>query len=273
MSEYTFYLVEKRPPIAWVYLNRPEKKNALNHPAWTESIPIFEDIDKDSDIWVAILAGKGSCFSTGLDLIDMLEAIPEMVKTGQLGADKWRFKKKILPLQETITCMQRCTKPVIAAIHGYCIGGGLDFAVGCDIRLCSEDAIFSLREAAVGIVADAGVLQRIPHIVGQGIARELAFSAKYFGAERAKEIHLVNEIYKDYEALIAGAEKMALEICENSPLAVQATKDVLNYGIGKSIEDGLTYVASMSANIHPSNDVFEAFNAFQEKRKPRFTGQ
>jgi enoyl-CoA hydratase len=220
-----------------------------------------------------ILAGKGSCFSTGLDLVEIGKAVPELVKKEQLGAEKWKFKNKISPMQNAVTCMQRCTKPVIAAIHGHCVGGGLDFAVGCDIRLCAEDANFSLREAAVGIVADAGVLQRIPHIVGQGIARELAFTAKFFGAERAKEIHLVNEIYNDYDALLEGAEKMALEICENSPLAVQASKDVLNYGIGKSIEDGLNYVASMSANIHPSNDVFEAMNAFAEKRKPKFTGQ
>ncbi|MBT4364366.1 MAG: enoyl-CoA hydratase [Desulfobacteraceae bacterium] len=273
MNEYEFYLVEKKPPIAWVYMNRPHKKNAMNHPAWTESVPIFEDIEEDSDIRVVILSGKGSCFSSGIDLIDIVSTVPEMIQSDQLGAVKWSFKKKIGQLQDAVTCMQRCTKPVIGAIHGHCVGAGLDFAVGCDIRLCSEDAIFSLRESAVGIVADAGVLQRIPLIVGQGIARELAFTAKNFGAERAKEILLVNEVYKDHESLLKGAEQMAMEIADNSPLAVQASKDVLNYGIGKSIEDSLNYVASMSANIHPSNDLFEAVKAFPEKRKPKFTGK
>ena len=109
MSEYNFYLVEKKPPIAWVFMNRPEKMNALNYPAWTENITIFEDLEKDQDIWVAIFAGKGPCFSTGLDLIDMVKAVPELVQPGQLGAEKWKFKNKIPPLQDAITCMQRCT--------------------------------------------------------------------------------------------------------------------------------------------------------------------
>lgn len=169
--------------------------------------------------------------------------------------------------------MQRCTKPVIGAIHGHCVGGGLGFATGCDIRLCTRDAIFSLRESAVGITADSGVLQRLPYIMGQGIARELAFTAQFFGAQRAREIHLVNDIFEDYEALLAGAEKMAIAIAENSPLAVQACKDILNYGIGKTVEDGLTYVAAMSASVHPSNDMFESIKAFSEKRKPSFTNQ
>lgn len=109
--------------------------------------------------------------------------------------------------------------------------------------------------------------------MGQGIARELAFTAQFFGAQRAREIHLVNDIFEDYEALLAGAEKMAIAIAENSPLAVQACKDILNYGIGKTVEDGLTYVAAMSASVHPSNDMFEAIKAFSEKRKPSFTNQ
>ncbi len=176
-------------------------------------------------------------------------------------------------LQETISCIEKCRKPVIAAIHGYCIGAGLDMATACDIRLCSADASFSLRETAVGFVADVGVLQRIPHIVGQGIARELAYTAKNIDAKRAKEVLLVNEIFDTPEALFAGAEAMAMEIVANSPIAVQASKVVLNNGIGKSIDEGLKYVASISANIVPSNDLFEAMTAKMEKRKPNFTGK
>ena len=168
-----------------------------------------------------------------------------------------------------MTCIEKCRKPVIAAIHGYCIGAGLDMITACDIRLSSKDAVFSLREAAVGFVADVGVLQRLPHIVGQGISRELAYTAKNFSAERAKEILLVNEVFNDEEALMKGAEKMAMEIAENSPLAVQASKDVLNYGVGKSVDDGLKYVAAISSNIIPSDDLFEAVTAFTEKRKQR----
>jgi enoyl-CoA hydratase len=161
---------------------------------------------------------------------------------------------------------------VIAAIHGYCLGAGLDMVTACDIRLCSRDAIFSLKEAAVGFVADVGVLQRLPLIVGQGIAREMAFTAGNYDAERARKILLVNEVLDDRKAVAQRAEALAREIAANAPLAVQASKAVLNNGIGKSVEDGLQYVASLSANIIPSEDLFEAFTAFMEKRPPRFKG-
>lgn len=270
--DYEFYSVEKKAPIAWVYLNRPEKKNAMNPPAWKEILSIFADIEADKDIRVAIIATKGSNFTAGIDLIAMIPEISELADKEQKGGVKWSLLKKIYALQEAFTCIEKCRKPVIAAVNGFCIGAGLDMITACDIRICSQDAVFSLREAAVGFVADVGVLQRLPHIVGQGITRELAYTAKNFDAKRAKEILLINEIYANQDELHAAAEKMANEIAGNSPLAVQASKEVLNYGIGKSIDDNLKYVASVSANIIPSNDLFEAFTAFTQKRKPEFTG-
>jgi enoyl-CoA hydratase len=145
-------------------------------------------------------------------------------------------------------------------------------ATACDIRICAADARFSVKEAAVGFVADVGVLQRLPLIIGQGHARELAYTARTINATRAKEILLVSEICPDYPSLLASARQLAMEIADNSPLAVQATKEVLNFCVGKSIDDGLRFVASISANIIPSQDLFEAIKAFSEKRKPRFTG-
>ncbi len=185
----------------------------------------------------------------------MSSYITEIADPNQKGGTKWKFLPKIYQLQETMSCIERCRKPVIAAVHGVCIGAGLDMITACDIRLCSEDAVFSLREAAVGFVADVGVLQRIPHIVGQGHARELAYRANNITAKRAKEMQLVNEVYADQATLMKEAEAMALEIAGNSPLAVQASKVVLNYGIGKTVDDALKYVASVSANIVPSDDL------------------
>lgn len=273
MSNYEFYLVEKNPPIAWIYLNRPDKKNALNSAAFEEAIPIIEDLDRDDAVRCVIITGKGSCFSAGLDLPSMEATVPEIKEKEQQGGIKWRLVRKIKALQDAITCIERCRKPFIAAIHGYCIGGGLDMAAACDIRLSTEDAIFSLREAAVAFVADLGVLQRMPRIVGQGITRELAYTAKNIRGARAKEVLLVNEVFKSQRDLLEGAEKMAMDIAENSPLAVQATKDVLNYEVSKSIDDGLKYVTSISSNITPSDDLREAVAAFAAKRKPRYTGK
>ncbi|MBU0971496.1 MAG: crotonase/enoyl-CoA hydratase family protein [Proteobacteria bacterium] len=273
MSTIPYYLVEKKGPVAWVYLNRPEKKNAMHPPAWKDAPAIFEELDEDPEVSVIIVAGKGSDFCVGIDLMEMMGELPELMEPEQKGGVKWQLLKKIYPLQETMTCMEKIRKPVIAAVHGYCIGAGLDMITACDIRLCTKDAVFCLKEAAVGFVADVGVLQRLPLIVGQGITRELAFTAKTITAERAEKILLVNQVFSDYDTLLAKAEEMALQIADNSSLAVQASKDVLNFGVGKSIEEGLKYVAAISSNIIPSHDLMEAVTAFMEKRKPEFTGR
>ncbi|HDI61300.1 MAG TPA: crotonase/enoyl-CoA hydratase family protein [Desulfobacteraceae bacterium] len=273
MTDNPFYLVEKEAPLAWVWLNRPAKKNAMNPPAWHALPEIMADLDADEAVRAVVIAAKGPAFCAGIDLLAMASELPELMEKEQKGGVKRRLMHKIAPLQETMTCIERCRKPVICAIHGYCVGAGLDMATACDVRLCSADAIFSLREAAVGIVADVGVLQRLPLIVGQGITRELAFTAADFDARRAKEILLVNAVFDDVDRLLAGARDLAMQIAGNSPLAVQASKEVLNYGVGKSVADGLRYVAAMSANIIPSDDLFEAMTAFMEKRKPNFSGK
>ncbi len=273
MNPFKFYRVEKEPPLARVILNRPDKKNAMNPPAWEETQPIFNDLDQDPDIRVVILAAEGDCFSVGIDLVEMSGAIAEITEKNQTGGVKWRLLEKIGRLQQALTCIEQCRKPVIAAIHGYCLGAGLDMVTACDIRLCSRDAVFALKEAAVGFVADVGVLQRLPLIVGQGLAREMAYTAANVGAVRAREMLLVNEVLDDREALDRRADALAREIAANAPLAVQASKAVLNYGAGRTVDEGLHYVASLSANILPSEDLFEAFTAFMEKRPPRFKGQ
>ncbi len=270
---YEYYQVEKKAPIAWVYLNRPEKKNAMHLPAWTETIPIFKELDEDDDIRVIIIASSGENFCAGIDLMGMAPELTEIMDGEQKGGIKRSLLNKIRKLQEGLTVIETCRKPVIAAVNGFCIGAGLDMITACDIRLCSKDATFTLKEAAVGFVADVGVLQRLPHIVGQGITRELAYMAEEVDAERARDILLINRVYQDRDELLKGAEEMAMRIAENSPLAVQASKDVLNYGIANSVDDGLKYVSSMSVNIVPSHDLFEALTAFSEKRKPKFTGK
>ena len=270
--EYTFYQVDKQPPVAWVYLNRPEKKNAMNPPAWTELIPIMEDLDQDDSIRAVIIAGRGADFCAGIDLVGMMPELPELMDPGQRGGVKLKLYRKILKMQEGLSCIEWCRKPVIAAMHGKCIGAALDLATACDIRLCSEDAQFSLREAAVGFVADMGVLQRIAAIVGQGITRELAFTARYVPSRRAKEMLLVNEVFPTHDALMEGALKLAREISENSPVAVKATKIVLNEMAARTANESLVFNAVMSAAVIPSDDLLEAVTAFSQKRKPAFSG-
>jgi len=270
---YTFYRLIKEGNIAWVYLNRPEKKNAMGPAAWKEIIPLFQEIQDDDDILAVIIAGEGKDFCAGIDLIGMGGEVPSLKNWDFSASGTMKLYRAIFPLQDTMSCIEKCSKPVICAIHGFCIGAGLDMASACDIRLASKDARISLREAAVAFVCDVGSLQRVPHIIGQGLTRELAYTAKYIDAERAREIHLVNAVFDDKDALLAGAKSMALEIASNAPLAVQSSKDVLNYCRGKSIADGLEYVAARSSIILPSDDLAETMKAFLEKRPPKFTGK
>ena len=179
----------------------------------------------------------------------------------------------MLRLQASVTAVAECPKPVIAAIHGYCIGGGVDLAAACDIRLASADAVFSVRETKVAIVADLGSLQRLPRIIGKGHVAELAYTGKDITAARAREIGLVNDVSADADAVLAAARALAAEIAANSPLAVQGTKAVLAACEDRSVADGLDYVATWNAGFLASDDLVEAMTAFMEKRPPTFTGR
>jgi enoyl-CoA hydratase len=176
-------------------------------------------------------------------------------------------------MQASVTSVAQCPKPVIAAIHGYCIGGGVDVAAACDIRVASADAVFSVRETKVAIVADLGSLQRLPRIIGKGHLAELAFTGKDITAARAQEIGLVNDVAPDAGAALAAARQLATEIAANSPLAVQGTKAVLTACEDKSVADGLDYVATWNAGFLSSDDLVEAMTAFMEKRPPEFKGR
>jgi enoyl-CoA hydratase len=182
-------------------------------------------------------------------------------------------RQGILRMQAAVTSVADCPKPVIAAIHGYCIGGGVDVISACDIRLASADAVFSVRETKVAIVADLGSLQRLPRLIGKGHLAELALTGKDISAARAKEIGLVNEVVADAPSVVRDARQLAIEIAANSPLAVQGTKAVLAACEDKSVADGLDYVATWNAAFLSSDDLVEAMTAFMEKRSPQFKGR
>jgi enoyl-CoA hydratase len=180
--------------------------------------------------------------------------------------------RDIRRMQGAISALSETRKPIIAAVHGYCIGGGVDLIAACDIRLAARDATFSVREAKVAIVADLGSLQRLPHIIGAGHVAEMAFTGKDVDAERARSIGLVNDVLDDQADLMAHATALAVEIAANSPLAVQGTKAVLAANEGRTIEEGLDFVATWNTMYLTSNDLKEAMAAFTDKRAPRFDG-
>jgi enoyl-CoA hydratase len=233
-----------------------------------------------------VVAAKGPHFSVGLDLKAMGSVLSgggadtESPSPGgspasapSMAARARGARTEILRLQGAITSVARCPKPVIAAVHGYCIGGGVDLIAACDIRLASADAVFSVREAKMAIVADLGSLQRLPAIISAGHLAELAYTAKDITADRAREIGLVNEVAADPDGVLKAARALGAEIAANSPIAVQGTKAMLAANEGKTVAEGLDYVATWNAGMLASDDLTEAVTAFMEKRTPRFTGR
>jgi enoyl-CoA hydratase len=176
-------------------------------------------------------------------------------------------------MQDSVTSLNELPFPVIAAVHGYCIGAGVDLITACDIRLASGDAIFSVREAKVALVADLGSLQRLPQIIGAGHTAELAFTGKDISAERASQIGLVNSVHGAGAGdVLAAAYELAQEIAANSPLSVRGTKSVLNANDGHTVHEGLVFAARWNTMHMQSNDLKEAMTAFVENRTPVFTG-
>jgi enoyl-CoA hydratase len=258
--------------IAEVCLVGPGKGNAMG-PAFFRELPeVFSSLDRDPAVRAVILRGEGGIFSYGLDLRAMVAELAPFLAPTNLASERLRLLELIGELQRGFDLVERCRKPVIAAIAGPCIGGGVDLAAACDIRIASRDARFSVREVKLAIVADMGSLQRLPRIIGQGHTRELAFTGKDVDAARALRIGLVNDVFEDEAQLLEEARALARAIVDNPPHVVSGIKQVLAYGEGKSVAEAERFVAVWNAAFLASNDLVEAMQAFAEKRPPRFTG-
>lgn len=269
---YTSLSVEKKDHVAEVTLLGPGKGNAMGPDFWREMPRAFTALDEDESVRAIVLKGSGKHFSFGLDLQGMMGDLGPLMGGENLAYERGKLHKLILSFQEATTCVARCRKPVIAAISGWCIGGGLDLISACDVRLCSSDAMFSLREVKLAIIADVGSLQRLPFIIGQAAVRELAFTGKDIDAQRALRMGLVSDVFENQDAVFSAARRMATEIAGNPPLTVQGIKQVLNESVEDQIAKGLRYVASVNASQLQSKDLMEAMGAFMEKRTPKFSG-
>ncbi len=269
--------VETDGHVATLWLDREAKRNALGPAFWSDLPRAMAVIGSDPEVRAVVVAARGPHFSVGLDLVAMAGlTTPSSSGNGpppSMAARARSARVEILRLQASVTSVAECHVPVIAAIQGYCIGGGVDLAAACDIRLASNDAVFSVRETKVAIVADLGSLQRLPGIIGRGHVAELAYTGKDITADRALSIGLVNQLSPDADTVVRDARAMAAEIAANSPLAVQGTKAVLTAGEGSSVAEGLEYTATWNAAFLASDDLAEAMTAFVEKRPATFTGR
>ncbi|MFW0785052.1 crotonase/enoyl-CoA hydratase family protein [Gordonia sp. CPCC 206044] len=258
--------------IAEVTLLGPGKGNAMGPDFWQELPEIFAALDRDDDVRAIVLAGSGAHFSYGLDLAAMGGDLAGVLADGAKARARTDFHDNIRRLQAAISSVADCRKPVIAAVSGWCIGGGVDLISAADIRYASADAKFSVREVRVAMVADVGSFARLPAIISDGHLRELALTGKDIDAGRAAQIGLVNDVLDDRDAALATARETAAQIAANPPLVVHGVKSVLDHTRRASVEDSLRYVAAWNSAFLPSEDLTEAVTAVFEKRPPQFRG-
>lgn len=268
--EYNQYKVSIENHIASVAFNRPHKANSLNREAWEEMKAIFGALHKNPEVRVIVLSGEGKHFCAGIDL-SMLMNISQFSESCE-GRKREQVREAIIFLQDCITAIEKCRKPVLAAIHGSSIGGAVDIISACDMRYCTEDAYFSIQEINLGLVADIGTLQRLPKIINPGIMAELAYTGrKVFGAE-AKEIGLVNRVYTDKDAMMKEVMELAKDIASKSPLCIRGTKEILLYTRDHTVDESLNYMVAWNASMLLSEDIFEAMAAYMQKRDAVFEG-
>ncbi|KAB8229686.1 enoyl-CoA hydratase/isomerase family protein [Aspergillus alliaceus] len=272
---YKYFTVRfpiERPYVAHVEINRADKLNTFIEAMWLEMRHVFDQLSSDSSVRAIVLTGAGNrAFSAGLDV---KQASTELFsdKGGSDAARKsFHIRRYIHQFQECLTAIERCEKPVICAMHGFSYGFAIDISAAADIRLCTRDVQFSVKEVDIGMAADIGVLSRLPKVVGNiGWVKEVALSARIFGAEEALQVGFVNTVYDTKQAAVEGSLELASLIAQKSPVAVLGTKELLNYSRDHSIQEGLRYTAVWNSGAIQTGDVRTALMSGLEKRIPKF---
>jgi Delta3,5-Delta2,4-dienoyl-CoA isomerase len=262
--------VEIDSHVATVWLDREEQRNAFAPEFWADLPNVMHALAAMDDVRVIVIAAKGPAFTVGIDL----KAFGPTLVGGDVSdvASRMALYQSVKTLQNTFSSIANSPKPVIAAIHGYCLGAGIDLITACDIRFAASDAVFSVRETRIGMVADVGTIQRLPRIINPGAVADLVYSGRDIDAGEALALGLVTRVLADAKSVQDEAHELARQIAANSPLAVQGSKAVLRAGEGRTVEEALDYVALWNSSFITSNDFKEAITAFVEKRDPEFTG-
>nr|WP_267177735.1 crotonase/enoyl-CoA hydratase family protein [Sneathiella aquimaris] len=267
---YTTLALNIENHIAHIQLNRPAKLNTLIMEFWQEMVDAFAEIEKTASARVVVISSTGKHFTAGLDLNAFGNIASDMQSATDPARIREQMRNNVREMQESFTVIEKCRLPVLVAVQGGCIGGGVDLVSACDMRYCTEDAFFTIQEINIGMTADVGTLQRLPHLIPSGIVRELAYTGRRMMSAESKEVGLVNHVYKDADAMISGVLEIAETIASKSPLAVHGTKEMLNYTRDHSVDDALNYMSVWQSGMFFSNDLFEAAKANAEKRKPVF---
>jgi len=269
---YTCFDVTIEDQIAHIQLNRPEKRNSMIPAFWNELPNAIRDIDDNSKARVIVISSTGPHFTSGLDIASFVKAEPEgeeAIRRERLRSAA-KFYGEVKRMQDSFTTLENCRIPVLAAIQGGCIGGGVDLATACDMRFASEDAFITIFETNIAMTADVGTFPRICKLIPDGIARELAYTGRRMGAAECKEAGLFNRIFADHEALVAGVMEVAKEIASKAPLTIAGCKRMMNYARDHTTADGLDYIAAWNAGMFQREEIAEAMTANAEKRPGDF---
>jgi len=267
---YTCFDLNIENHVAHLQFKRPESFNSMNREFWTEFPDAVNALDASGEARVLVISSTGKHFCSGMDLSVFTSGdagSPEASGAHARGASRTH----VLELQETMTCLERARMPVLAAIQGGCVGGGVDLISACDSRYATADAFFCVQEINIGITADVGTLQRLPHLIPSGMVRELAYTGRRLPAARALEIGLVNEVWPTSETLIEGVMEIAREISSKSPLAVWGSKEMLLHARDHSVAEGLEHIATWNAGMLQPTEMAEAFQSKAEKRDPVYS--
>jgi enoyl-CoA hydratase/carnithine racemase len=249
---------------AEIVLDRPDEANSLIENFWVEFPDAIQELDRDGDVRVAILRGEGRNFCSGID-VALLERFLEN-GGAEIGRFRANLRLMVLRMHETMSAMEQARFPIIAVVQGACIGGGLDLASGCDLRVATADAYFCVQEIHMGLVADLGVLQRLSALIPPAMVRELAFTGRRLKADEATRLGFVNRVAPDIEASLGVARELAADISAKSPLAIWGTKEILNDFDRRRIEDGLRYVAAWNSGMFMPEDVQKSVAAAKRKQ-------
>ncbi len=274
---YTCFDISIEDQIAHLILSRPEKRNAMNREFWTELPAIIQDIDANSKARVVVISSTGPHFTSGIDIAAFATDPSSRTKEQRLQAGA-KFHGEVRRMQQTFSCLENCRLPVLVAIQGGCIGGGVDLITACDMRYGTADSFITIFETMIGMTADVGTFPRITKLIPEGIARDLAYTGRRMMADECKETGLFNQVFATQEQMMTAVMAKAKEIAARAPLAIMGCKRIINYSRDHSTDDTLDYIATWNASMLLQEEIVEAVTANKEKRdgnfvdRPKLTG-
>ncbi len=266
---YQTLTLEVTDHIAHLQLNRSKAYNSMNRAFWRELPAALDEVRDAHDVRVLVVSSTGKHFSAGMDLEVFTQPDPRLF-SGEPARRGEFIRRLVLDLQEIFSRLETLRMPVLAAVQGGCIGGALDMICACDSRYCTDDAFFTIKETALGMTADLGTLQRLPHLISPGLAKELAYTARELPADEALAAGLVNRVFSNSDAMLDGVMEIAGQIAAHSPMAVNGSKMMLNYARDHSLADSLDYMATWQSGMFQPVDMMESFAAKAQKRDTAF---